>query len=45
MMVGEIWTASKNEGILDKDRDFALQQVNYGPLKELLHTPYTRHRI
>ena len=36
MMVREIWTATGNEGILDRDRNFALQQATNGPLKELL---------
>ena len=35
-MVGEIWTTTGNEDILDRDRNFALQQATYGPLKELL---------
>ena len=41
MMVGEIWAVSRNEGILERDRSFALQQVTYGPLKELLQRFFT----
>ena len=30
------WWPLENEGILDRDRNFDLQQAIYGPLKELL---------
>ena len=33
---GKFGLPLENEGILDRDRNFALQQVTYGPLKELL---------
>ena len=36
MMVGGFGLPLENEGILDRDRNFALQQATYGPLKELL---------
>ena len=33
---GKFGLPLENEGILDRDRNFALQKADYGPLKEFL---------